>query len=128
MSQTPQVNLFDPAFKANPYPTYAQLRATAPIHRTTLPDGRSVWLVTRNDDVFAGFKDERFVEDWRDALTPEQLAQVPPIPEVMKPLSRNILATDSPDHTVARFGFKGVHTALGREDAGTRPSDRRRRC
>jgi len=102
VSQTPQVNLFDPAFKANPYPTYAQLRATVPIHRTTLPDGRSVWLVTRYDDVFAGLKDERFVKDWRDALTPEQLAQVPPIPEVMKPLSRNMLATDSPDHTRLR--------------------------
>jgi len=102
VSQTPQVNLFDPAFKANPYPTYAQLRATVPIHRTTLPDGRSVWLVTRYDDVFAGLKDERFVKDWRDALTPEQLAQVPPIPEVIKPLSRNMLDTDSPDHTCLR--------------------------
>jgi hypothetical protein len=27
----PQVDLFDPAFKANPYPTYAELRSVAPI-------------------------------------------------------------------------------------------------
>jgi hypothetical protein len=45
MPQPPQVDLFDPIFKANPYPTYAQLRSSAPIHRITLPDGRGVWLV-----------------------------------------------------------------------------------
>ena len=84
-----------------------------------------MWLVTRYDDVFAGLKDERFVKDWRDALSPEQLAQMPPIPEVMKPLSRNMLATDSPDHTRLRaLVSKAFTTALGREDAGTRPGDR----
>ncbi|MDX6382129.1 MAG: hypothetical protein QOI57_3153 [Rubrobacteraceae bacterium] len=98
MSQPPQVDLFSPDFKANPYPAYAQLRSTAPIHRVTLPDGRAIWLVTRYEDVAAVFKDERFVKDWRSAVTPEQLAQIPPIPEVMKPLSRNMLDMDPPDH------------------------------
>jgi cytochrome P450 len=98
VSQPPQVDLFDPAFKVNPYPTYARLRSTAPVHRTTLPDGRDVWLITRYDDVLAVLKDERFGKDWRKVMTPEQLDQVPPIPEVMKPLSRNMLDTDSPDH------------------------------
>jgi cytochrome P450 len=98
MTQPPRVDLFDAAFKADPYPTYAELRATAPVHRTTLPDGRGVWLVTRYKDVLAIFKDERFVKDWRKVMTPEQLAQIPPIPEVMKPLSQNMLDTDPPDH------------------------------
>jgi cytochrome P450 len=98
MSQPPQVDLFSPDFKANPYPAYAHLRSTAPIHRVTLPDGRAMWLVTRYEDVAAVFKDKRFVKDWRNAVTPEQLAQIPPIPEVMKPLSRNMLDTDPPDH------------------------------
>jgi hypothetical protein len=44
MPQPPRVDPFDPAFKANPYPTYAELRSTAPIHRIPLPDGRGVWL------------------------------------------------------------------------------------
>src|SRR5918994_732776 len=39
------------------------------------------------EDVVAVLKHERFVKDQRNALTPEQLAQVPPIPEVMKPLT-----------------------------------------
>lgn len=98
MSQPPQVDLFDPAFEANPYPVYAQLRSDAPIHRVALPDGRDMWLVTRYEDVSVVLKDRRFVKDWRNAMTQEQLAQVPPILEVMKPLSRNMLDTDPPDH------------------------------
>jgi cytochrome P450 len=98
MAQTPRVDLFDPTFKANPYPTYAELRSEAPVYRAELPDGRGVWLVTRYDDVVAVLKDERFAKDWRSAMTPEQLAQIPPIPEVMKPLSENMLDKDPPDH------------------------------
>jgi cytochrome P450 len=98
VAQTPQVDLFDPTFKANPYPTYAELRSEAPVYRAELPDGRGVWLVTRYDDVVAVLKDERFAKDWRSAMTPEQLAQIPPIPEVMKPLSENMLDKDPPDH------------------------------
>lgn len=98
MPQPPQVDFFDPAFKANPYPTYALLRSSAPIHRITLPDGRGVWLVTRYEDVLAIFKDERFVKDWRKVLTPEQLAQIPPTPQVMEPFTKNMLDADPPDH------------------------------
>jgi cytochrome P450 len=57
-----------------------------------------VWLVTRYEDVLSIFKDERFVKDWRKVMTPEQLTQIPPIPDVMKPLSQNMLDTDPPDH------------------------------
>ena len=98
MSQPPRVDLFDPVFKADPYPTYARLRSSAPVHRATMPDGRGVWLITRYEDVLAVLKDERFVKNWRSALTPEQRAEIPPIPEVMKPLSQNMLDTDPPDH------------------------------
>ena len=98
MPQPPRVNPFDPAFKANPYPTYAELRSTAPIHRVTLPHGRGVWQVTRYEDVLAVFKDERFVKEWRMALAPDQLAHIPRIPPVMEPLSKNMLETDPPDH------------------------------
>ncbi len=98
MSQPPRVDLFDPEFKANPYPAYAQLRSDAPVHRVALPNGQGMWLVTRYEDVSAVLRDERFVKDWRNAMTPEQLAQMPPIPEVMRPLSKNMLDTDPPDH------------------------------
>jgi cytochrome P450 len=55
-------------------------------------------LVARYEDVLAIFKDERFVKDWRKVLTPEQRAQIPQIPPVMEPLSKNMLETDPPDH------------------------------
>ena len=102
MPHPPRVDLFDPAFKADPYPTYSELRSSAPVHRVTLPDGRGVWLITRYEDVLAVFKDGRFVKNWRKVLTPEQLAQIPPMPEVMEPLSTNMLDTDPPDHTRLR--------------------------
>ena len=92
-TQPPRVDLLDPTYKANPYPTYAELRSEAPVYRAMLPDGRGVWLVTRYKDVVAVLKDERFVKDWRKAMTPEQLAQIPPIPEVMKLLSERMIAT-----------------------------------
>jgi cytochrome P450 len=99
MPQPPQVDPFDPTFKANPYPAYAQLRSTAPVHRVTLPDGRRVWLVTRYDDVASVLKDERFAKDWRNAPPPEQLPKVSPIPwEMTKLQIGNFLFADPPDH------------------------------
>src|SRR5918911_4843985 len=121
MQQSPQVDLFDPTFKANPYPTYAQLRWTAPVHRVAMPDGRNIWLVTRYEDAVAVFRDERFVKDWRSVMTPEQLAQMPPMPEVTKPLSRNMLDTDPPDHERLRAGLQSVHATLDRTDASSHP-------
>ena len=43
-------DLASPAFKADPYPFYARLRAEAPVCRTPA-DRRTAWLVTRYDDV-----------------------------------------------------------------------------
>ena len=92
------IDLFDSEFKANPYPHYARLRSKTPVHRVLLPAGAcgSLLAMRSNEDVVAVLKHERFVKDQRNALTPEQLAQVPPIPEVMKPLPRNMLDIDPP--------------------------------
>lgn len=99
MSESIAVNVMDPAFKADPFPTYARLREEAPIHRTTLPDGRGLWLVTRYDDVLAALKDERFVKNWRTALTPEQRA-AHPMQE--SPFGAEMLSLDGPDHARLR--------------------------
>ncbi len=94
---------YDPAFRANPYSAYARLRAADPVHRVTLPGDRGAWLVTRYEDAAAILRDERFTSDWRNALTPEQIAQVPPpVLEVAKLLKSNVLYRDPPDHARLR--------------------------
>ena len=41
MTHPPRVDLLDPGFKADPRPTSAELRSTAPVHRVRVPDGRA---------------------------------------------------------------------------------------
>jgi cytochrome P450 PksS len=96
------VNIASPEFKADPFPYYRKLREQAPVHRVTLPDKQTAWLVTRYDDVVAVLKDERFAKDRFRVLSPAQLAARPWIPEMFRPLARNMLNVDPPDHTRLR--------------------------
>jgi cytochrome P450 len=96
------VNLASPQFKADPFLFYARLRTEAPIYRTIMPTGEPAWLITRYDDAIAVFKDERFVKDKRNALTPVQLARQPWFRKLFKSLQRQMLSTDAPDHTRLR--------------------------
>ncbi len=91
-------DLASPAFKANPYPFYARLRDEAPAWRTTLRDRRAAWLVTRYDDVASVLKDDTFAKDKLNAMDLEQRAKTPWMPGSLKPLERNMLDLDAPDH------------------------------
>jgi cytochrome P450 len=102
MTSLEDVNIGSAAFKANPYPFYARLRAEAPVCCVRPADKRPAWLVTRYDDVVAVLKDGRFVKDKRTALTPEQVASQFWIPSILKPIDRNMLDLDPPDHTRLR--------------------------
>jgi cytochrome P450 len=59
----PEFDLFDPQFKANPHPMYAQLRRLAPVHRVRSRDGQPLWLVTRYEDIMKVLKDPCFVKN-----------------------------------------------------------------
>lgn len=96
------VNLASPEFKANPFSFYAALRAEAPIYRTLLPTREPAWLITRYDDAVAVLKDDRFVKNAANALTPAQLARQPWFRRLFKLLRRQMLSTDAPDHTRLR--------------------------
>jgi len=74
------VDIADPAHKADPHPFYARLRAETPVHRMTLPDGQVAWLVARYDDVVAAQKGRRLVKDKANALTPGRAAGQPWVP------------------------------------------------
>jgi cytochrome P450 len=90
-----QINLVSREFKADPFPFYARLRAEQPVCRVDLPllpGIREAWLVTRYDDVVAVLKDPRF------AKSREHSAKKPWLPAFAKPLERNMLDLDEPDH------------------------------
>src|SRR4051794_31510968 len=100
--QAGEVDVASPAFKADPHPFYARLRAESPVHRVRLPDGQTAWLITRYEDVAAALKDERLAKDRLSALTPGQVAKQPWVPAMFRPLARNMLDLDPPDHTRLR--------------------------
>jgi cytochrome P450 len=99
LSANQPLNIVSAEFKADPFPLLARLRASDPVYRTTLPDKTVVWLLTRYDDVTALLRDERFTKNRRSALTEEQLRKLPWTPPMFRPLERNMLDLDPPDHT-----------------------------
>lgn len=95
--------LATPDIQANPYPTYALLREHAPVHRVVLPLFSSVYLVTRYDDVVAILKDDkRFVKNKYRTWDEAQLKKKPWMPGMFKPLEKNMLDLDDPDHARLR--------------------------
>ena len=87
-----------PEFKRDPYAAYRRLRDETPVASVVLPDRRKAWLVTRYADVAAVLKDERFVKDPSRAAT----GKAPWTPSFFRPLTRNMLDLDAPDHTRLR--------------------------
>jgi cytochrome P450 len=102
MGEKGQPKLFSPAFWADPFPFFARLRAEHPVHRALLPPRTPIWFVTRYDDVLALLKDDRFAKDRTRAMTAEQLRRMPWVPPMFRPLERNMLDRDPPDHTRLR--------------------------
>lgn len=97
---TPKLN--SPEFKADPYPYYARLRAETPVYRTVLPDRQTAWLITRYEDVAAVLADTRLAKDRANALSPGGRVHRPWVPALFRPLTRNMLDLDAPDHTRLR--------------------------
>jgi cytochrome P450 len=92
----------DPAFMANPYPVYAELRESAPVLHDEHTDH---WLVSRYADVNALLRDRRFGRTYLRAATHEQMRR-PPDPERLMPfwnlIRSGILDMEPPDHTRVR--------------------------
>ena len=95
-------NIASPGFKADPHPFFARLRSESPVFRIQLPTGQWAWLITRYDDVAAVLKDQRFAKDKANAISPEEAGKPAWVPALFKPLARNMLDVDPPDHTRLR--------------------------
>ncbi len=109
----PTFNLFGPKFRAEAYAIYAQMREMAPVYRRVhRQDGRATCFFTRYEDAVAVLRDHRrLVKDVRNCLTPEERAQLPPEPELIRLLSHHMLNLDPPDHTRLRALVNKAFTA-----------------
>lgn len=98
--QQGQVDLYGPTFKRDPYPTYAAMRAIAPVYQNVgLNNENLIWFVTGYAEAEAVLRDhKRFVKDYRNTLMPEQLAQLPPMPRLAQLLDNHMLNRDGRDH------------------------------
>ncbi len=88
--------------KANPYPFYERLRAESPVHRVMLPGRKTAWLVTRYADADGVLKENRFVKDRVNVADAAAAAWMPWMPGFVRPLTRNMLDVDEPDHARLR--------------------------
>jgi cytochrome P450 PksS len=94
---TRQPDLASPAFKANPFPYYAQLREVSPICEVRLSLRRTAWLIARYDDALAVLRDPRFLKS--PSITEGAGSGLLRwMPATLRALSRNMLDLDEPDH------------------------------
>ena len=114
-----QFNPMDPAFVADPYPTYRRLRAEDPVHHSPL----GFWVLTRYEDVMAMLRDPRLIKEPIAAFVAARFGMAVPPPG----LGLSMLDRDPPDHTRLRGpGQQGLHAAGAREPASPHPADRGR--
>jgi cytochrome P450 PksS len=108
-------DLRDPHTRATAYAIYDRLRAEAPVSPAILTQsdrdretdfsgtlGREVFFATDYDSALETLTDERFALNFVTIMTPQQRAQLPPVPDEFRPLLRNLLSLDPPDHTRLR--------------------------
>ncbi|MFI7355981.1 cytochrome P450 [Streptomyces avidinii] len=119
MSEQPPALLpyADPAFVADPFPLYRQLREDGPVRRVVVAGGLDAWLVTRYEDGLAALSDARLSSDVRDASDARILRQLPETER--ESMLSNMLRSDPPDHTRLRRLVSKAFTA--RRVAGMRP-------
>ncbi|MFI2301379.1 cytochrome P450 [Actinacidiphila glaucinigra] len=110
MSQQPVTLPFtDPAFVADPFPLYRELRQGGPVRRAVVQGELEAWLVTRYEDGLAALTDPRLSSDVRDAADPRLMARLPTTER--ESMIRTMLRADPPDHTRLRRLVSKAFTA-----------------
>ncbi|MFF3916541.1 cytochrome P450 [Streptomyces sp. NPDC001852] len=93
---------WDPAFLADPYPAYAELRARGRVIRYEPTDQ---WLVPHHADVSALLRDRRLGRTYQHRFSHEEFGRTPPAPdhEPFHTLNdHGMLDLEPPDHTRIR--------------------------
>ncbi|MDX3239160.1 cytochrome P450 [Streptomyces sp. ME03-5709C] len=110
MSQQPVTLPFaDPAFVADPFPLYRELRQEGPVRRAVIQGELEAWLVTRYEDGLAALTDPRLSSDVRDAADPRLMKRLPTTER--DSMIRTMLRADPPDHTRLRRLVSKAFTA-----------------
>jgi cytochrome P450 len=94
------LDLTSPVFKANPFPTFAHLRLTAPVARINAEEGQHFWLITRYQEAEFVLRDERFVKNRRHAVPGQEEHTCPPSATDL--VTMGLGKYDPPDHTRLR--------------------------
>jgi cytochrome P450 len=109
-----RLNVLDPEFRANPYPSYAKLRRESPVCQVE-PNG--MWAVSRYDDIIAVLKNPKVFSSsaLAMALQPSWLKRT-------NPVGRSIAVMDPPEHGRLRKLVAGAFTPnlLNRMESYTR--------
>ncbi len=96
-------DLFSPTFKADPFPTYAHMRAEEPIHAHSAPNGATIWYITRYTDVVNVLKDdEHFCKDPANARSIGDNHHRKQRSVMQRLINENMLFSDPPHHTRLR--------------------------
>ena len=94
----PAFNPLDPAFIADPYPTYRVLRERMPIWRSPL----GAWVLSRYRDIAALLKDSNFIHDFDGDISDPRNRRAVLNEPVTQNLGTSMLVRDPPDHTRLR--------------------------
>lgn len=92
----------DPAFIADPYPAYAELRASSPV---LYDDATDHWLVSRYEDVNALLRDRRFGRTYLHVASHDDMGRPSPADwhaPFWDLINAGILDMEPPDHTRVR--------------------------
>jgi cytochrome P450 len=110
-------NPFDPAFRADPHPTYDRLRAEKPYLRTL-----GTVVLTQYDPVMEVLKSRNFSVALIPATISEQLAKLGfrDIELVERLVRKLIVFTDNPDHARLRRLVNQAYTPAGIEELSRR--------
>ena len=109
----PQIDIASAMQRNSAFEEYAEQRARCPVTQAMitagdLPDAdagafvRPTWLIYDYEDGTEALLSNAVSVDITSAMTPEQLAEIPEQPAEFKPLQRNILTVDPPEHTRLR--------------------------
>lgn len=110
---TTPFNPLAPAVLANPYPTYAQLRRTDPVHWGNADDANlpGRWYITGFDDVTAVLKDQRFGREVHKGLPTETAIPIPEADKMLAEMAEGwMILRDPPVHTRLRSLVQSVYT------------------